>query len=106
MLQVARVGQADRASEIVRALEAAVNDDELTQPIAPAVQRADREVFDWLQSQIVHRPPRKDPEPVSERSSGRRTVGPGESLEAVTADLQAFRTQNAGRPVTVEWRTE
>jgi len=102
---------ADRASEIVRALEAAVNDDELTQPIAAAIQRADREVFDWLRDQVVTPPPPPPPPPAPPlptpgKARGRRTLGPGESLEAVTADLQAFRTQNAGRPVTVEWRTE
>ena len=100
---------ADEASAIVAAVEAAVDDDELTQSIVDALRRADRDCFDWMKRQVVVAPaplPVPTPIPPAPTPHGRRTLAPTDGLESVTSELARFRADNTGRRVVVEWRAE
>jgi len=106
---------ADRASAIVGAVEAAVEDDEFTTPIGPALRKADREIFDWMADQVRVPPPVQAPAPDREQPApgpglppvrGRRVLRPGEPVSVVAAELEEFRARHAGRQVSVEWRAE
>ena len=98
---------ADQASFIVARLEAALVADEFDTPIASELSHAERESYEWMRGQVA---PQPKPEPrrsaqATPSATGRRRLGPGDSLDTVLDEVRRFRSQNPG-VVVVEWRVE
>lgn len=101
-------GRADERGRDAKArvdrLRAALTADELSQPLAPALQRAVDDAFQWLT--VVSPPPGPSPKPVPATAHGRRMVRGGDDLDAVRKELEAFVDEHLGKGVVVEWRVE
>ena len=95
------------AKEVLDRLRSALTTDELAQPLAPALKRAEDDVFDWL---VV--PPRLRPS--RRRRRHRRRPAPavaGRCARPKTSatfahDLESFMTEHEGANVVVEWRVD
>ena len=89
-------------------LRAALTTDELAQPIGSALQRADNDVFAWLQAAVVPGPnPQPTPPPVPQpTASGKRDVSTKADIAWVKADIEAFIDEHEGQSIVVEWRIE
>jgi hypothetical protein len=93
-------------------LRAALMTDELAQPLASALQRADHDAFAWLRSAVT--PPAPPPSVIpphvanatTPNGSGKRRLASRSDLPAVQAELGAFLDAHAGQAVIVEWRIE
>ena len=89
-------------------LRAALTTDELAQPIGSALQRADNDVFAWLQAAVVPGPnPQPTPPPAPQpTASGKRDVSTKADIAWVKADIEAFIDEHEGQSIVVEWRIE
>lgn len=93
------------AKAILDRLRAALTQEELAQPLAAALKRADDEAFAWA---VGPKPPPPPPTPARSdpdlRGSG-RVSSPAELAHTVD-ELRAFVEGRPGRTVVVEWRVE
>ncbi|MCW3158006.1 DUF6079 family protein [Micropruina sonneratiae] len=100
--------RADEASRILGRLRGAVLDDEFVTPVAPALKRAEDDLFAWLAEPTPPpgpTPPSPDPVP-PRRPGGTRRIRRGQGAEAVVADLNRFVAEHPDDDIIVEWRTE
>ncbi len=117
--------RADRAAAILAGLRDAVRDEEMHQPVAEALNRAQEDTFRWLEEAhrepgaAVPQPLTQEPEPVTTDlsgqlppvgprpgASGQRRIRSGESLADVTAELERFAIAHPDSDIIVEWRAE
>jgi hypothetical protein len=106
------------ALRILNELSAAVEADEFTVPLRPALQQAEDAIFAWLsaaagQTAVAQGPSPKplgpDDVPLDVRpfgASGRATRPGGAPPEAVVDELVAFLREHADEKVVIEWRVE
>jgi hypothetical protein len=95
-------------------LRAALTADELAQPIAAALSRAENDAFAWLSAAVTPIPsstptttptptPGQNPQP---SAAGKRSVSNRADLAWVQADIEAFIVEYEGQNIVVEWRIE
>lgn len=106
--------RADSAAAILRRLREALDADEFTTPLHPALKRAEDELFAWLAGATTPGPTLADQpsagrvasEASVSRPNGKARIRGGQGTGAVAAQLQRFVAEHPGADVVVEWRLE
>ncbi|MBB1516007.1 phage resistance protein [Tessaracoccus sp. MC1679] len=107
--------RADDAAAILGRLHGALRADEFVTPLAPALQKAESDLFRWLaDGSPVPAPaptpvpaPEPSPEPAPRRpAAGRARIRGSRGLREVSEELQKFAAEHPEADVVVEWRLE
>lgn len=90
-----------QAAAILVRLRDAARADELSQPLADALQRAEDEVWTWIEGGGVVPPPPPPPPP-----AGRGAFATEQEQAATLEQLHKFVTANPGKKIVVSWRID